>query len=134
MKKPDCWDNLALLVAAGYTVREAAEQLSVTERVAYGISSQDDFKRQVQDIKTERAEALASLVLTAAQKAIARLEQLVDTAEKDSDCITASRSILQYVIPLSESTELRRRIEDLERRAAEQSATVGDGTVSTDGT
>jgi predicted transcriptional regulator len=119
--------NLARLVAVGYSVRDAAKELGISERTAYRISAPDDFKKSVSVIRTEKTESLSAKALGAAERAIVRLDQLMSTAEKESDQISACRLIISQVLPLAENTELRRRIDELEQRATQEAEGVGVG-------
>lgn len=112
--------NLAELVAIGATIRDAAEQLGLAERTAYGISGVPEFKALVYAIRTEKTEGLSAQALGAGEEAILMLRAMATTAEKDSDKIAACKAILTQVLPLAENTELRRRLDDLERGAAEE--------------
>lgn len=113
-------ENLAQLVAVGHTIKDAAEGIGIPEQAAYKLSRLDEFKRRVSGIRTERTEGLAAQALGASEDAILMLRTLATTAEKDSDRIAACKAILAQVLPLAESTELRRRLDDLERGATEE--------------
>lgn len=121
---PDNWAddrcNLAELVALGMTIRGAAEKLGIPANAAYKITSKNDFKPLVYSIRTDKTEGLAAMALGASEDAILMLRALATTADKDSDRIAACKAILAQVLPLAESTELRRRLDDLERGAAEE--------------
>lgn len=124
-KNADDFENLAQLCAVGYTIRESCEQLGLAENTAYRITAKADWKARVSAIRTEKMEGISGSTLRAAHGALMQLEALGSTAEKDADKIAACKAILQMLIPLAENTELRRRIEELERRAAEQDTETG---------
>ena len=113
-------ENIAQLVAIGRTIRDAAEEIGIPEHAAYKLSRKDEFRTRVSAIRTERTEALSAQALGASEDAIRELQTLATTAEKDSDRIAACKAILAQVLPLAENTELRRRLDDLERGAAEE--------------
>lgn len=123
MKNADDLENLAQLVAVGSTVRDAAEQLGISERHAYGASAKPEFKARVAAIRTEKTEGLSGQCLGGAEDAIRELRVVATTAEKDSDRIAACRVLLDKAIALAEMTELRRRLDELERRADNQEKT-----------
>lgn len=112
-------ENLAELVALGSTIRDAAETLGIPEQAAYKITSKPDFKPLVYSIRTERTEGLSAQALGAAEESITQLRAIASAAEKDSDRIAACKAILAQVLPLAENTELRRRLDEIERGAAE---------------
>lgn len=125
MKDADEFENLAALVAVGKTVREACESLGLSESKAYRCTAKPEFKARVHVIRTEKTEGLSALALDAAEDAIRELRVLATTAEKDADRISACDKIIKQVLPLAENTELRRRLDDLERRAAEADSEAG---------
>lgn len=112
-------ENLAQLVALGSSIRDGCQALGITENVGYKISGKRDFKQRVSEIRTEKTEGLAAQALGAAEDAIRELRTLATTAEKDADRVSACRVILSQVLPLAENTELRRRLNDIERGVAE---------------
>ena len=117
-KRDNDLENLADLVASGSTIRDAAESIGIPVNAAYKITRTDLFRRRVSEIKSERTEAIAAQSLDAAIDAIRELRTLATTAEKDSDRIAACKTILSQVMPFAEHSELRRRIDDIEQRAA----------------
>ena len=117
--------NLAELVAVGRTVRNAAEEIGLAEQAAYKISAKPEFKAKVYAIRTEKTEGLSALALGAAEDAIRELQVLATSAAKEADRISACDKIIKQVLPLAENTELRRRLDDLERRAAEAAEETG---------
>lgn len=113
-------ENLAQLVAVGSSIRDACHSLGITENVGYKITGKREFKQRVAEIRTEKTEGLSALALGAAEDAIRELRVLATTTEKAADRVAACRAILAQVLPLAENTELRRRLDDIERGAAEE--------------
>jgi hypothetical protein len=113
-------ENLAELVALGSSIKDAAEALGIPESAAYQISRHTEFKAEVYKIRTEKTEALSALALGAAAEALACLRLLARSSERDSDRIAACKAILAQVLPLAETAELRRRLDELEKLAAEE--------------
>lgn len=120
----DDFANLAVLVALGHTICDAASELGIPASSAYKISRQDTFRSEVYRIRTERTEGLAAKALAAAEEAITSLRAIASTSEKDSDRVAACNAILKQVLVLAENTELRRRLDEIEQHAAE--TTRGD--------
>ena len=125
-KKIDELDNLAELVAVGNTIRDAAEQLGISEATAYRTSRTAEFKARVAAIRTEKTEGLSGQALGGAEDAIRELRVLASTAERDSDRIAACKVLLDKAISLAEMTEFRRRLNELER-ANEEARQARDG-------
>lgn len=120
MESSEDFENLAQLVAVGKTRREAAEELGIAESTAYRETAKPEFKARVYAIRTEKTEHLSAQALGAGEEAVLQLRAIASTAEKDSDRIAACKVILSQVLPLAENTELRRRLDDLERAAVEK--------------
>lgn len=112
--------KLAELVAVGYSVREACKELNISESVAYKATGKGDFKAAVYAVRTDRMETLSAKALGAAAIAVATLESLATSSEKDSDRIAACKAILDKVMPFAELAELRRRLDQLEQRASQE--------------
>ncbi len=119
MSKAEDLANLAELVSVGYAIRDAAADIGLSENAAYKISATTEFKAKVHTLRTEKTEAIAAQGLGAASDAIRELQVLATTAEKDSDRIAACKAILSQILPLAEQTEIRRRLDDIERIAEE---------------
>jgi HEAT repeat protein len=114
MAKKSKLDALAFEVASGSTIRAAAAKLGISESHAYTISSGDpEFKIRVNQIRSE-AVAQAVGVLTAGSTTAA--ESLVRLLGSDDDKIVlAAASKLLGILPsMSELSELRQRIDNLE--------------------
>jgi hypothetical protein len=104
-------------LAGGSTVQEASAAAGVAESTAYRRLRDADFKRQVSDARTEMVAQTVGKLAEASTRAARKLEDLLD-AESESVALGAARSILELGSRLRESTELARRIAELEARAA----------------
>ena len=118
--------NLAELVAIGSTIRDAAEQIGITETKGYNLSRKPEFKAEVARIRTEKTEGLSALALGGAEDALVQLRAIATTAERDSDRIAACRVLLDKAVAFAEMTEFRRRLDELERNADEASRQAGE--------
>ena len=78
-------ERLAIAVASGSTVRDAAADIGVSERVAYGISPTDEFKKRVAEIRTEVASAAVGRLTSAATQAV---DTLIELLEEDNAAST----------------------------------------------
>ena len=123
-KNSQFFDLLAVAVAQGMTVKAAAEEIGCSADYAYELSRKKEFKLRVNELRSEVAEQASGLLMAAASEAIQSLRAIASAAEKDSDRIAAAKAILQMMLPLSENTELRRRLDDIERGVAEATDTA----------
>jgi hypothetical protein len=111
----DNQDELALLVASGLTIRQAAKQLGISEATAYRRSERSDFKQKVAEIRSEALSASVGRLSALVADAVTALEAILRNGS-DRDRLAASRIILSSVSPMMELSELRQRIDALESR------------------
>ncbi len=105
---------LAVAVAGGATVKAAAESCGCSERHAYRISAQPEFRQRVSEIRAEMTSAAVGELSSAASEAVATLRELLTSANEPSVRLNAAKAILNALGPLSELSELRARLEALE--------------------
>jgi hypothetical protein len=113
----DCgekWQPLAMLVASGRTVKEAAEELSIPERTAYRWHGLPEFRQSVGQLRSAALDASVGEITSATSLAVRKLIELLDDPQH---CLQAAKSILNGVAPLSELGELRQRLEALEAKS-----------------
>jgi hypothetical protein len=114
-------DTLAVSLAAGQTLREAAKAAGVSERTATNRWAEPGFKARV---CTLRAEAVS--------RALGRLSETMTTAAdtlaallSDQDArvrLGAARAVIELGVRLREGVELEQRITELESRLREREA------------
>lgn len=107
-------DALALALARGETVRDAALTAGVAERTATRRWADPDFRQRVGQLRTSMVQqALGRMAnsMTAASNTLLALLQ----AEGESVRLGAARSILELGNKLRESVELEERLTALER-------------------
>ncbi len=108
------FELLAAAVAAGSSVRDAAETVGISERAAYGASGSPDFRLRVSQLRAAAIDAAIGEITSATVLAVRRLVALLDDPHAG---VQAAKAILSHVAPLSELGELRRRLDDLEARS-----------------
>lgn len=109
------FETLAVAVAAGSTVRSAAETAGCSESHGYRISREKEFKLRVAEIRSEvTARAIGILTNGSTQAAQAIIELLGDEYDP-KDRLAAAKAILASLGPLSELHELRTRLDAIER-------------------
>lgn len=105
---------LAVAVASGKAIKDAAVEIGLSASRAYHITASDEFKYRVADIRREILDAAVGRLNEAAIKAVSALVSILDTGE-DKDKIVAAKAILSSLGPISELAELRARLDRLER-------------------
>jgi HAMP domain-containing protein len=113
-KKSRFQKNLAVEVALGSSIRDAAKTIGCSEQTAYNLSCDSSFQTRVAEIRSESVSAAVGKLSRAVGRAVDVLEALLDS-EDSKDRFNAAKTILQTLAPLSELGELRRRIDQLEQ-------------------
>ena len=116
MKKPRQLEILAVHVAGGKTIRQAAGIVGISEATAYGFSSSDEFKQAVSRLRTEAVNAAVGSLSDSASEAVDTLRSLLEATNEPSVRLNAAKAILANLKPLSEANELRARIDAIEQQ------------------
>ncbi|HWB07968.1 MAG TPA: hypothetical protein VG826_01900 [Pirellulales bacterium] len=119
MQTPACDDELVLALAAGATVREAAEQAGLEERTAHRRLADADFRRAVSRARGGLFAAALGRLAGLACKATGVLERLM-ASDQPSVARRAAKAVLELGPRLRESTELDERLTRLEEKADEE--------------
>ncbi len=121
-RKSKFFDSLAVLVASGQAVVSAAESIGCATSTAYRIASQADFQQRVSELRTDSLRLAMGRLSGLACSAAERLGQLLDGPDP-SVALRASTSILDRFSKLSETIDLRARVEALELARKTESTT-----------
>ena len=108
-------EAIALAVAAGSTIRAAAELAGCSERQGYRIAATAEFKQRVNELRSEVSAATVGRLTQAASTAADTLLALLDADFEPSIRLNASKAILAALGPMAELGELRSRLDALER-------------------
>ena len=109
-------EELVLALAAGGTVREAAEQAGVEEPTAQGRLADADFRRAVSRARGRLFHTALGRLASLASKAAGVFERLLES-DQPSAVRGAAKAVLLLGPRLRESTELEERISRLEEEA-----------------
>ena len=107
-------EPLAVAVAGGSSIRDAAEAVHCSPQTAYNISATTEFKNRVNEIRTQSTIQAVGKLTLAANKAVDTLVSLLSESNEPSVRLNASKAILGSLGPISEFAELRARIDQLE--------------------
>ncbi|HEV3338903.1 MAG TPA: hypothetical protein VG125_01060 [Pirellulales bacterium] len=111
-------DELILALAAGATVREAAEQAGVGERTAHRRLADADFRRAVSEARGRMFDAARGRLAGLASKAAETLQRLMES-DKPTVALAAAKAVSELGPRLRESTEFEERLCRLEDEADE---------------
>jgi hypothetical protein len=112
-------DELIGALAAGATVREAAEQAGVEERTAQGRLADADFRRAVSQARGRLFDSALGRLAGLASRAAGIFERLMES-DQPSVARRAAKAVLVLGPRLRESTEFEERISRLEEEADER--------------
>jgi hypothetical protein len=106
-------EELILALAAGATVREAAEKAGTGERTAHRRLADADFRGAVSEARGRMFDAAFGRLAGLAGKAAETLERLLES-DKPSEALGAAKAVLEVGPRLRESTEFDERLCRLE--------------------
>jgi len=109
------YEILAVGVASGSTIANAAIQAGCSVSHAYRLAQRPQFRQRVGELRSEASDRAVGLLAEAAVEAVSVLRQSLQS-ERPADRIAAAKSILSSVGPMSELHELRERLTKLEQQ------------------
>lgn len=112
-------DKLIAALACGATVEAAARQAGVTKRTVFRRLLEPEFKRRLQEFRTELVGRTANVLTAAATESVRTLLELQKSPTHHSTRLGAAKAILELGIRLRESAQFEGRISSLEQLFAE---------------
>ncbi len=113
-KKGKFPELLAMSVASGITIAQAADHVGCSTSHAYHISADPSFQKRVSEIRSEAVTSAVGKLSSAVGKAVDTLVALLDESNDSRDRLNAAKAILVTLAPLTELGELRSRIDAIE--------------------
>jgi hypothetical protein len=110
-------EALALALAAGHTLRAAADAAGVGERTATRRMADPAFRRRVADLRADMVQRSLGRMADGMGDAAGTRRALL-AAESESVRLGAARALLELTARLRESVELEHRLRTLEERMA----------------
>lgn len=108
-------DDLALLVASGDSVGEAAAKLGVARRTAYNWRARDDFKAAVAEHRRAKNEQAIGKLAHAATKAVETIIELAESSDVPVVRLNAARVILDNLMKLR-AEAVEGRLDEIEAK------------------
>ena len=108
-------EALALAIAAGSTVKDAAVVVGCSRRSAYRHSATPKFRQRVNELRCEITCQTVGRLTEGATRAADTLLALLDASQEPSIRLNAAKAILAALGPMAELGELRSRLDALER-------------------
>jgi hypothetical protein len=113
-KKRNSDHSLLIALACGATVEAAARQLGISERAAYRRMEKPDFKRELNQLRSEMVQRAAAMLTAASMESVKTLLELQKSPNLGPTRLGAARSILEIGIKLRAMAELEVRVAELE--------------------
>lgn len=111
---------LVVELASGATVRDAAKEARVSERTAYRRLENEEFRRQVGDLRRQMVDGATGRLAQAMGGAVAVLVTLAESAVSEAARVSAARAVVEFGIRLREAEEFEHRLSELEAAALAQ--------------
>lgn len=105
---------LALGLARGLTVRDAAKEAGISERQAFRRLSDQTFQSEVRRLRDDIVHRTCSMLSEAGLAAVTTLKILMQEAPTDAVRLSAAKSVLDLGLRLREADGVLSRIEKLE--------------------
>ncbi len=105
---------LAVSLAAGKTVREAAVDAGVGERTVYRRLERTEFRDKVAGLRGQMMDHIAGRMSEAAAHAFQKLTSLLE-ADSEPVRLGAAKSIIDQMVRLREATEFDGRLRQMEQ-------------------
>lgn len=107
---------LAIELAGGQSVKDAAAKVGCSERQAYRLSTSDEVTARVNELRSEAATRVVGQLSTAATAAVETLASLLAETNEPQIRLQASKAILTLSVPISQHFDLMQRLARVESR------------------
>ena len=108
-------DAILAALLTSDTRKEAAEKAGVSERTLYNKMNNVDFNLKYAKARKNLVNKAAFQIQRALSTSISELRKIVENGAKDSDRISAARTLLEYGLSYTELAEIKRQITELEK-------------------
>lgn len=120
----DADEALALGLAAGKTVRDAARDAGVSEKTAFRRSADGGFRDRVNELRGEMRQRTVGRLADLSVQAVATLSELLAPGPPPAVRLNAAKAILEHMVRVWETVELQQRIAALEAERREPHAPI----------
>jgi transposase-like protein len=118
-KKQRLDQRLLLALACGATVEGAARQCGVSESTVYRRLADEDFRRQIQQLRSEMVQRTAATLTAAGSESVKTLQQ---PTAPPAVRLNAARAVLEIGVKLREVADFEQRLAALEEQVQAQEA------------
>lgn len=111
---------LASALACGHTLTDAARQAGISERTARRRKADPEFSERVRELRRGFTEKAFATVERSATAAAVTLAELCRKSSSEKIKLGAAKCLLELAFRFREHTDLRDRLEQVERMLAER--------------
>lgn len=117
-------DQLAMALASGASVRDAATAAGISERTAFRRMNELSFRKHVQEIRRVALEEAISKLSAAGSKAVETMLDLMTSEIPPSTRLAAARAVLEFGCRLRETNDFETRLCELEGKRDGKNSTA----------
>ena len=111
------FQSLALHLAQGCALRDAAGKSGVSERTAYRVVKKPAFRKLVKRCRSRLWRSLSGKLVAACDDAITELRRVAtDSASPATARVSACRGLIEAALRFKDSADVERRLNELEGR------------------
>jgi AcrR family transcriptional regulator len=111
----DVADLLATKLAFGTSLRQAAEELGVSEATARRRFKDPRFRERVQEIRRRAVDDAIGQMVAAMTAAVTKLRNLIENGERESTQLRAALGLIDLTLKAAALADLQERVEQLEQ-------------------
>lgn len=115
-KRQSAEHRLLVALACGATVESAAVQAGLSERSAYRRLAQPEFRRRLNQVRSDMVQRTAGLLTASAMEAVKTLLELQKPANPATVRLGAARAIIDLGVKVREASDLEARVTALEEQ------------------
>jgi hypothetical protein len=113
-------EALAVQIAAGHTIAEACQKAGVSERSAYRLLGQSDFRARVAELRGQMLARTVARLSDSCVAAVVVLRHLMLKATSETAKLGAAKAILEFTLRGSDLVDHAERIAALEAKLQER--------------
>jgi hypothetical protein len=113
----DVADILAAKLAFGQSLRQAAEELNISEVTAQRRIKDPRFRELVQEIRRRAVDEAVGQMVEVMTLAVKKLRNLIENAERETTQLRAALGLIDLTLKAAALADLQERVEQLEQRS-----------------
>jgi hypothetical protein len=119
-------EPLALAIATGMTIRDAAHAAGVSERTAARRAAEPEFRHRVTQLRGDMVARASGQMADAMTEAATELRRLIKESKNDNVRLGACRAMVELGTRLRDTVELQEALRALEAEVCDLKARVSE--------